>query len=58
MSWQRGRDDIDRLLAAGELERVTPSPNVADRLLADADAHIRLAHKGTEDDPAGSPTRL
>ncbi|MDQ1515601.1 MAG: hypothetical protein QOE80_1431 [Actinomycetota bacterium] len=38
MTWQRGRDDIDRLLAAGELEQVTPSPDVADRLLADAEA--------------------
>ena len=28
MTWQRGRDDIDRLLAAGELEQVTPFPDV------------------------------
>ena len=54
MTWQRGRSDIDRLLAAGELERVTPSPDVADRLLTDADAHIGLAGKGTDDDPAGA----
>jgi hypothetical protein len=54
MTWQRGRDDIERLLAAGELERVIPSPDVADRLLADADAHIGLAGKGTDDDPSGA----
>ena len=54
MTWARGRADIERLLAAGELERVTPSPDVAERLLADAEAHIRLAAKGTSDDPAGA----
>lgn len=54
MTWQRGRADVDRLLAAGELEWVTPSPDVADRLLADAEAHIGLARKGTDDDPAGA----
>lgn len=54
MTWQRGCDDIDRLLAAGELEQVTPSPDVADRLLADAEAHIGLAAHGTDSDPAGA----
>ena len=54
MTWERGRAEIDRLIAAGELERVTPSPDVADRLLADAGAHVRLASLGTVDDPAGA----
>lgn len=54
MTWQRGHDDIGRLLAAGELEQVTPSPDVADRLLADAEAHIGLAAQGTDSDPAGA----
>jgi hypothetical protein len=54
MSWQRGRADIERLIADGELERTTPSGEVAERLLADADAHIALASKGKEDDPAGA----
>lgn len=54
MSWERGRPDIERLVNDGELERVTPSPEVADRLLATADAHIALAGKGVEDDPAGA----
>ena len=54
MTWERGRTDIDRLIADGELERVTPSDEVASRLLADADAHIVLASKGVEDDPAGA----
>lgn len=54
MSWERGRPDIERLLNDGEFERVPPSPEVADRLLATADAHIALAGRGVEDDPAGA----
>lgn len=54
MTWERGRADIERLITDGELERVTPSDQVASRLLADADAHIGLASKGIEDDPAGA----
>jgi hypothetical protein len=37
-----GRDDVERLIHGGELEHVTPSLDVADRLLCDADAHIGL----------------
>jgi uncharacterized protein (UPF0332 family) len=54
MSWQRGRGELERLLGGGELERVTPSDEVARRLLADAEAHIGLASKGVDDDPAGA----
>lgn len=54
MTWERGRADIERLITDGELERVTPSDEMASRLLADADAHIGLASKGIEDDPAGA----
>jgi hypothetical protein len=54
MSWERGRADIDQLLTDGQLERVTPSDEVASRLLANAEAHIALASKGVEDDPAGA----
>lgn len=53
MTWERGRADVERLLAQEELERVTPSEAVAERMLADAEAHIRLAEKGVEDDPVG-----
>ena len=54
MSWQRGHAEVQRLIADGELEKVAPSAEVAARLMADADAHIRLAAKGTSDDPAGA----
>lgn len=53
MSWERGRADIERLLRDGELERVTPSTDVAIRLMDDAQAHLRLATKGLSDDPSG-----
>lgn len=54
MSWERGRTDVQRLITDGELARVAPSAEVARRLLADARAHIKLAAKGTEEDPAGA----
>lgn len=54
MSWERGRAEIERLLGDGELEHVTPSADIANRLLEAAEAHIGLADKGTEDDPAGA----
>jgi hypothetical protein len=54
VSWERGRADIERLLDHGELERVTPSAEVAGRLVANAEAHIALAGKGVDDDPAGA----
>ncbi len=54
MSWQRGHAEVQRLIAGGELQQVAPSADVASRLVAGADAHIRLASKGTSDDPAGA----
>lgn len=54
MSWQRGRTEIERLIADGELEKVSPSTDVGERLLEDAAAHLRLARKGVEDDAAGA----
>lgn len=54
MTWERGRADVERLLRDGELERVAPSEAVAARLLANAKAHINLATKGVEEDPAGA----
>ena len=54
MSWERGRAAIERLLQEGELEQVAPSEELADRLIANAQAHIRLAAKGVDDDPTGA----
>ena len=54
MSWERGRAEIEQLLTDGKLERVTPSDEMASRLLAESRAHIALASKGVGDDPAGA----
>ena len=54
MSWARGRADVEQLITDGELERVRPSVEVAARLLADAGAHVSLASKGIQEDPAGA----
>lgn len=54
MSWEGGRAEIERLLGDGELQRVAVSDEVATRLLADAEAHIGLATKGVDEDPAGA----
>lgn len=54
MSWERGRDEVERFLAGGELERVPPSAALAARLIDDAGAHLVLASKGSADDPAGA----
>lgn len=54
MTWSRGKPEVDRLVADGELERVTPSDEVAARLLDNAEAHLELAAKGIADDPAGA----
>ena len=54
MSWARGRAEVEKLIADGELERVGPSVEVATRLLADAGAHVGLASRGIEEDPVGA----
>lgn len=56
MRWQQGRDAIDGMLAAGQLERVTASREHADRLLAQARAHLTLATtaQSADLDPIGA----
>ena len=53
MTWARGRAEIQKLIDGRELELVEASIVVADRLLHDAEAHVGLAAKGIDDDPAG-----
>lgn len=54
MRWEQGRAEIDRMLAAGELERVQPSREHADRLLGQAWRHLDSAEKTCESDPEGA----
>jgi HEPN domain len=43
VTWQPGHDRIEELLAAGELEQVTPADSVASLLLEDAGRHLTTA---------------
>jgi hypothetical protein len=54
MSWERGKSDVQALIDSGEIEHVQPSTSVADRLVADSQAHARLAELGIDLDPAGA----
>lgn len=40
MSWQQGRTTIDRLLAAGELQQVSPDTDAARHLVTSAERHL------------------
>jgi len=55
MTWQPGKDRIEHLLSAGELELVTPDDLVARRLIANASKHLETAAAGmATDDLAGA----
>lgn len=56
MRWQQGRGRVEDMLRAGQLERVPPSREHAERLLTQARAHLRLATAGDapEIDPVGA----
>jgi hypothetical protein len=43
VTWEPGRERIEKLLARGELDRVTPDDEVARLLLADAGRHLATA---------------
>src|ERR671919_903407 len=52
--WQRGRGEIEQLLANGDLDRVQPSGDLSDRLLDEAAAHIATAQSAIDEDPTGA----
>ncbi|MFN8098946.1 MAG: hypothetical protein U0Q21_11750 [Dermatophilaceae bacterium] len=51
--WSTGREEVEAMLAAGDLENVTASTENAARLLAEAERHLRSAQLVAEADPAG-----
>jgi hypothetical protein len=53
MRWDQGREAIDRMLAAGELQRVPASREQADRLLSQARIHVASALQVCDADPPG-----
>ena len=52
--WDRGRAEIDRLIADSRLTRVAASRELADHYFAQASAHLVLAAQGVDRDPAGA----
>lgn len=54
MRWEQGRAQIDKMLSAGELERVHPSREHADRLIDQARRHLDSARKTGQCDPEGA----
>lgn len=52
--WDRGRAEIDRLIAESRLTPVAASRDLADHYLAQARAHLVLASQGADGDPAGA----
>lgn len=52
--WEKGRAEIDALLAARRLDRVSASRDLADLLLAQAETHLASALKLQIDDVPGS----
>jgi hypothetical protein len=55
MTWQPGRDRVERLLDAGELEGVSPDDALARRLISNASKHLVTAVSALNaDDLAGA----
>jgi hypothetical protein len=54
LRWNQGRDEIERLIGDGHLERVPASREHADRLLRQARRHLRSAQLTAADDPEGA----
>lgn len=53
MRWNHGRDVVERMLGDGQLQRVPPSREHADRLGAQARRHLTSASEVCEEDPEG-----
>jgi hypothetical protein len=56
MRWNQGREVIDRMIAASELQRVPASRDHADSLILQARRHLVSADEISDDDPAGGYT--
>jgi hypothetical protein len=54
MRWEQGRAGIDRMLANAELQRVPPSREQADSLIAQARIHLASAASICDQDPQGA----
>ncbi len=52
--WDRGRAEVDGLLADGHLQKVKPDRNLADLAIGQAKRHLDASHHTLEVDPVGS----
>lgn len=52
--WTKGEDEVDRLLTAGELQKVLADNDTAVRLLASARRHVESATTTADTDPEGA----
>lgn len=52
--WKQGEEAIDRMIASGDLERIGPSTEHADRLFAEARQHLMSAERISVDDPTAA----
>lgn len=58
MRWETGRDAVERLLADGDLDRISPDLENARDLLESARRHLSSARKIRESDPEGAYAAL
>ena len=54
MTWAKGRNEIDGLIARGEIDRVAPNDALAERYLAEAARHVASARSIVGSDATGS----
>lgn len=54
MRWQQGRDVIEEMLDAGELQQVPANRERADLLLRQARTHVETARRVAKSDPEGA----
>jgi hypothetical protein len=51
MTWEKGREAVELLLASGHVERVTADPDEARYLLDRAGTHLATAQREADEDP-------
>ncbi|CAN5515824.1 hypothetical protein BH09ACT8_BH09ACT8_52980 [soil metagenome] len=54
MRWKQGREQVEALIVAKEIERVHPDRDAADRLLDEARSHLASAALIADSDAAGA----
>ena len=58
MRWNQGRSEVEMMIVSGEIERVHPDRNAADKLLDEARSHLRSVDAIVDSDAAGAYSLL